>query len=49
MPNLFAIKGYQIYFWSKENDEPIHVHISEGQPTPNATKIMLSSKGGGVL
>lgn len=49
MPNLFSIKGYQIYFWSNENNEPIHVHISEGQPTPNATKIWLTSKGGCVV
>lgn len=49
MPNLFAIKGYQIYFWSNENNEPIHVHINEGQPMPNATKIWLTSKGGCVV
>ncbi|WP_423806022.1 DUF4160 domain-containing protein, partial [Phascolarctobacterium succinatutens] len=28
MPNLFIILGYKVYFWSNENDEPIHVHIS---------------------
>jgi hypothetical protein len=49
VPNLFAIKGYQIYLWSNENNEPIHVHISAGQPMPNATKIWLTSKGGCVV
>ena len=29
VPNLFAIEGYQIYFWSNENNEPIHVHITD--------------------
>ncbi len=49
VPNLFRIKGYYIYFWSNENDEPVHVHISEGQPTENATKIWLTSKGGCIV
>lgn len=49
MPNLFEIKGYTIYFWSNENNEPIHVHISEGSPTQNATKIWLTSKRGCIV
>ena len=49
MPSLFKIKGFCIYFWSNENDEPIHVHICEGQPEPNATKIWLTSKGGCII
>ncbi|NRO08695.1 hypothetical protein IMAU60211_01036 [Lactobacillus helveticus] len=24
MPNLFSVSGYLIYFWSNENNEPIH-------------------------
>ena len=49
MPNLFHIGGYWVYFWSNEHLEPIHVHISEGHPTENETKIWLTSKGGCIL
>lgn len=49
MPNLFTILGYKVYFWSNENNEPIHVHISKGSPSPNAAKIWLTSKGGCIL
>ncbi|MFA6937767.1 MAG: DUF4160 domain-containing protein [Treponema sp.] len=49
MPNLFQIKGYYIYFWSNENNEPIHVHISKGSPMQNSTKVWLTSKGGCVV
>lgn len=28
-----------------ENDEPVHVHISKGKPTPNATKIWITQTG----
>ena len=49
MPNLFHVGGYWVYFWSNENIEPIHVHVSEGRPMENATKIWLTSKGGCIL
>ena len=49
MPNLFTVSGYKIYFWSSENDEPIHVHVSKGQPSPNSTKIWLTREGGCIL
>ena len=41
MPQIFKVGGYLVYFWTNENDpiEPIHVHIAEGVPTPNATKL----------
>lgn len=47
MPKLFSVGPYSIYFWSNENDplEPIHVHISEGRATKNATKIWITSTG----
>jgi hypothetical protein len=40
MPQLFKIGPYSIYFWSNESNplEPVHVHISEGRATANATK-----------
>lgn len=49
MPNVLRIGGYLVYFWTNENLEPIHVHISEGKPTENATKIWLTKAGGAVV
>ena len=45
MPSLISVGGYRIFFWSNENNEPIHVHICKGKPSPNATKVWLTSKG----
>lgn len=49
LPSLFTISGYKVYFWSNENLEPIHVHISKGKPVPNSTKIWLTQNGGCIL
>jgi hypothetical protein len=49
LPKLFNIGGYTVFFWSNENNEPVHVHISEDKPTPNATKIWLTKNGGSVV
>ena len=51
MPRIFRMGSYWIYFWTNENKptEPIHVHISEGAPTPNATKIWITKSGGCYL
>lgn len=49
LPKLFTIGGYIVYFWSNEDGEPIHVHISEGKPMPNATKIWLTKTGGCIV
>lgn len=47
MPQIFKIGSYLVYFWSNENEplEPIHVHVSEGFPSENATKIWLTQTG----
>ena len=42
MPNLFSYSGYVIFFWSNENNEPIHVHVCKGNPGANATKIWIT-------
>jgi hypothetical protein len=42
---LFEYRGYWIYFWLNENNEPIHVHISKGKPTSNSTKIWILENG----
>lgn len=49
LPNLFEISGYKIFFWSNENFEPIHIHISKGKPSKNSTKIWLTRAGGAIV
>jgi hypothetical protein len=49
LPSLFTVSGYKVFFWSNENGEPIHVHISKGTPTPHATKIWLTKAGGCIV
>ncbi|MCD8077586.1 MAG: DUF4160 domain-containing protein, partial [Lachnospiraceae bacterium] len=47
MPQVFKIGGYWVYFWTNENKplEPVHVHVSKGNPSPNATKIWITGAG----
>lgn len=45
MPKVFQFGKYTIFFWSNENDEPLHVHVCEGTPSPNATKIWITRSG----
>ncbi len=51
MPQVLRIGPYSVYFWSNEGDplEPVHVHISEGKATPNATKMWITAKGRALL
>lgn len=49
MPKLFTVSGYMVYFWSNEEGEPIHIHVSKGKPSANATKIWLTRTGGCIL
>ena len=38
MPKILAaFLGYAFYFWANEGLEPIHIHVSKGTQTPNAT------------
>lgn len=30
MPTIFIVNGFRYFFYSSENDEPIHVHITKG-------------------
>lgn len=43
MPQVFKIGSYWVYFGANEGEpiEPIHVHVAEGSPQANATKILL--------
>jgi hypothetical protein len=47
MPQIFRIGSYLVYFWSDEKKplEPIHVHIAEGRPIVNGTKIWITQTG----
>lgn len=51
MPQLLRIGPYIIYFWSNENMpiEPIHVHIKEGRPSADATKLWITSTGKAII
>ena len=51
MLQIFKVGNYTIYFWTNENKpiESVYVHVSEGKPTANATKLWISSNGECVL
>ena len=51
MPQVFRIGSYWVYFWTNENDplEPVRVHVAEGSPTANATKIWITRAGKAYL
>jgi Domain of unknown function (DUF4160) len=29
MPTVFIINGFRFFFYSNENDEPVHIHIEK--------------------
>ena len=47
MPQIFKFGSYKVYFWLNEGSpsEPVHVHVSQGKPAENSTKIWISSAG----
>lgn len=47
MPQVFKVGPYWVYFWANENKplEPVHVHVAEGTPMANATKIWITQSG----
>ena len=47
MPQAFKIGSYWVYFWSNENEplKPVHVHVAQGKPQANGTKIWITSSG----
>lgn len=51
MPQIFRIGEYIIFFWSNEGNpsEPVHVHVTSGQQSGNATKIWITRAGHCVL
>lgn len=49
MPQIFTFGEFVIFFWTGENDEPVHVHVAVKRPQPNATKFWLTQDGGCIL
>lgn len=49
LPSIFTVGSYKVFFWSNENNEPIHVHVTKGKPSANATKIWLTKNGGCIV
>ncbi len=47
MPQVFKIGSFWVYFWTNEGKplEPIHIHVSEGTPSPTSTKIWITEAG----
>ncbi len=44
MPQVFKIGVYVVFLWFAEGVplEPIHIHVCEGVPSQNATKIWIT-------
>ena len=42
---LLDFLGYTFFFWANENNEPMHIHVSKGTPTENATKFWIKKDG----
>ena len=51
MPRVFKLGSWWVYFWTNEGKplEPIHVHVSQGSPTENSTKIWITRAGKTLL
>ena len=49
LPTWGELFGYRLFFWSNENDEPVHIHVCKGVPTPNATKIWIPPTGNPIV
>lgn len=42
----FNSDWFTVYFWSREDGEPIHLHVSEGVPSPHAAKFRVLEDAG---
>ena len=41
LPQVYRVLGYLIFFWSREENEPVHIHVCKGKPHKDATKIWM--------
>jgi Domain of unknown function (DUF4160) len=39
MPTVFVINGFRFFFYSNENDEPVHIHVEKAE---DAAKFWLN-------
>ena len=46
MPRVLIFGRFVLFFWSAEEGEPIHIHVSVKVPSPNSVKYWLLSDGG---
>jgi len=44
---LIDFLGYSFFFWSNENEEPVHIHVCKGKPSANSSKFWI--KGDDVI
>ena len=51
MPRVFKLGPYLVYFWTNEGlpPEPVHVHVTDGVPSKDDTKIWITSAGGAMV
>ncbi|MCL2109705.1 MAG: DUF4160 domain-containing protein [Oscillospiraceae bacterium] len=49
LPKLFEVGRYAVFFWSNEEGEPIHVHVSIKRPSTVSAKIWLTEDGGFIV
>jgi hypothetical protein len=49
LPKLYTIGKYVIFFWSNENNEPVHVHVAVKRMSQYSVKIWLTKDGGCVV
>ena len=42
---LLDFMGYSFFFWSREDGEPIHIHVAKGAPSKNCAKFWISPDG----
>ena len=47
MPSFPSLLGFKVFMWSNEGKplEPVHIHVSKGIPSKNATKFWILSNG----
>jgi hypothetical protein len=49
MPTLLTVKGIRFFFYSKENDEPPHIHFEKVKRSEKPGWIRLRSCIGSIL
>lgn len=51
MPQVFRVGPYLVYFWTNESNppEPIHVHVTDGTPSKDDTKVWITQSGGALV